>query len=85
MIRLSGICSPLLYVTAATTSLLISIGQEAQSFRNSLFQQLLLLIFLILFTGIPALNIYGYIAAAALSNAVLLVQNLYFLKLHRST
>ncbi len=80
MIRLAGFCSPLLYVTAATTSLLISIGKEAQSFRNSLLQQLLLLIFLILFTGIPALNIYGYIAAIALSNTVLLLQNLYALR-----
>ncbi len=79
MIRLAGLCSPLLYVTATTNSLLISIGKEAQSFRNSLLQQLLLLIFLILFTGMPALNIYGYIAAIALSNAVLLVQNLYAL------
>ncbi len=80
MIRLAGLCSPLLYVTAATTSLLISIGKEAQSFRNSLLQQLLLLIFLILFTGVPALNIYGYIAAIALSNTVLLAQNLYALR-----
>ena len=84
MIRLTGLCAPLFYLTAASTSLLISIGQEAQSFRNSLFQQLLLLIFLLLFTGVPSLNIYGYIVAAALSNLVLLVQNLYFLKLHRS-
>lgn len=84
MIRLAGACSPLLYVTATTTSLLISIGQEAQSFRNSLFQQLLLLICLIIFTGIPALNIYGYIVAIAISNTVLLVQNLHSLKLHRS-
>ena len=80
MIRLAGLCSPLLYVTATTNSLLISVGKEAQSFRNSLLQQLLLLIFLILFTGVPALNIYGYIAAIALSNAVLLVQNLYCLR-----
>ena len=84
MIRLTGLCAPLFYLTAASTSLLISIGQEAQSFRNSLFQQLLLLIFLLLFTGVPSLNIYGYIVAAALSNLVLLAQNLYFLKLHRS-
>lgn len=80
MIRLAGVCSPLLYITATTTSLLISIGKEAQSFRNSLLQQLLLLIFLILFTGVPKLNIYGYILAIALSNTVLLLQNLYALR-----
>ncbi|MGN0659502.1 MAG: oligosaccharide flippase family protein, partial [Emergencia sp.] len=79
MIRLAGLCAPLLYVTAASTSLLISIGREAQSFRNSLLQQLLLLIFLLVFIGIPQLNIYGYILAIALSNSVLLVQNLYAL------
>ncbi len=74
MIRLAGLCAPLLYVTGTTTSLMISIGQEAQSFRNSLFQQLLLLICLIIFTGIPSLNIYGYIVAIAISNIVLLIK-----------
>lgn len=84
MIRMAGLCAPLLYMTATTTSLLIGIGQEGQSFRNSLLQQLLLLIFLILFTGIPALNIYGYIVAIAISNGILLLLNLHSLKLHRS-
>ncbi len=83
MIRLAGLCSPLLAVTSASTSLLISIGRESQSFRNSLLQQLLLLIFLIVFVGIPSLNIYGYLAAAALSNGILLTLNLYHLKRHR--
>lgn len=84
MIRLMGLCAPLLYVTAVTTNILISIGKEALSFRNSLFQQILLLIFLILFTGVPNLNIYGYILAIALSNGVLLIRNLFCLKLHQS-
>lgn len=84
MIRLAGLCAPLLYVTGTTTSLMISIGQEAQSFRNSLFQQLLLLICLIIFTGIPSLNIYGYIVAIAISNIVLLIRNMHSLNLHRS-
>ncbi len=80
MIRLAGLLAPLLYMTAASTSLLIGVGREGQSFRNSLFQQLLLLIFLIIFTGIPALNIYGYLLAIALSNGVLLIKNLAALK-----
>ncbi|MDD6043124.1 MAG: oligosaccharide flippase family protein [Eubacteriaceae bacterium] len=80
MIHIAGLCAPLIYVTATTNSLLISIGKEAQSFRNTLLQQLLLLIGLILFTGIPALNIYGYLLAIACSNAVLLTQNVFVLK-----
>lgn len=84
MIRMAGLCAPLLYTTATTTSLLIGIGQEGQSFRNCLLQQLLLLIFLMIFTGIPALNIYGYIVAIAISNAILFLLNLRSLKLHRS-
>lgn len=84
MIRLAGICAPVLYVTAASTSLLIGIGCEKLSFKNSLLQQLLLLIFLMIFTGIPSLNIYGYLAAIAISNIILLMLNLYSLKLHRS-
>ena len=83
MIRLAGLLAPLLYMTASTTSLLIGIGCEGQSFRNSLFQQLLLLIFLIIFTGIPALNIYGYLIAIALSNIILLSKNLHALRLHK--
>lgn len=84
MIRIAGLCAPLLYMTATSTSLLIGIGCENQSFRNSLLQQLLLLIFLILFTGIPALNIYGYLVSIAVSNGILLFLNLRSLKLHRS-
>ena len=84
MIRLAGVCAPILYVTAASTSLLIGIGCEKLSFKNSLLQQLLLLIFLMIFTGIPSLNIYGYLAAIAISNIILLMLNLYSLKLHRS-
>lgn len=85
MIRLAGLCAPLLDVTVASTNLLISIGRESQSFRNCLLQQILLLILLILFVGIPSLNIYGYILAAAVSNAVLLLMNLLALKRHKST
>ncbi len=80
MIRMAGLCAPLLYAAATSTSLLIGIGQEGQSFRNSLLQQLLLLIFLMVFTGIPALNIYGYLVAIAISNGILLVLNLSALK-----
>lgn len=80
MIRLAGLCAPLLFVTTTTTSLLISVGREGQSFRNCLFQQLLLLIGLLIFTGIPALNIYGYLLSIALSNMVLLAQNLWYLR-----
>ena len=83
MIRLAGLCAPLLNVAAASTSLLISVGCEAQSFRNTLLQQLLLLIFLILFVGVPSLHIYGYILAFALSNLILVFMNLYFLKKHQ--
>ena len=82
LIRFAGLCAPLLDLSAISTSLLIGIGQEGQSFRNTLLQQLLMLIFLILFVGIPALNIYGYILAFALSNLILLRMNLYYLKKH---
>ena len=82
MIRLSGLCAPVLDVAAVSTSLLIAIGKESQSFRNTLQQQLLLLIFVILLVGVPALNIYGYILSFAVSNGVLVITNLYFLKEH---
>ena len=85
MIRLAGLCAPLLNMTITSTNLLISIGEEGQSFRNSLLQQILLLIFLMVFVGIPALNIYGYLVAAALSNLVLLFMNLFCLKRHNFT
>ncbi len=83
MIRLAGLCAPLLDIAIVSTNLLISIGQEGQSFRNALLQQLLLLIFLMVFVGIPALNIYGYIVAIACSNLILLTMNLSCLKRHR--
>lgn len=83
LIRWAGLCAPMLDVTITSTNLLISIGQEGQSFRNSLLQQILLLIFLMVFVGIPSLNIYGYIAAIALSNLILLVMNLFALKRHK--
>lgn len=82
LIRLSGMCAPILDVAAVSTSLLIGIGMEGQSFRSALLQQLLLLILIILLVGIPALNIYGYILSFALSNIVLVSMNLYFLKEH---
>ena len=76
LIRLAGLCAPVLYLSATSTSLLISIGHESESFRNSLLQQLLLLIGLTVFTGIPQLNIYGFLLAVACSVIVLLIQNL---------
>ena len=82
MIRLSGFCAPVLDVAAVSTSLLIAVGREGQSFRNALLQQLLLLIFIILLVGVPMVNIYGYIFSFALSNMVLVILNLYFLKEH---
>lgn len=83
MIRLAGLCAPVLDMTITSTNLLISIGEESQSFRNCLLQQLLLLICLILFVGIPALNIYGYILAVIISNLLLLTMNLRCLKGHK--
>ncbi len=82
LIRVSGLCAPVLDVAAVSTSLLIAVGKESQSFRNALLQQLLLLIFIILLVGLPTLNIYGYVLSFALSNGVLVVMNLYFLKKH---
>ena len=82
MIRLSGLCAPILDVAAVSTSLLIGVGMEGQSFRSALMQQLLLLISIILLVGVPGLNVYGYILSFALSNMVLVVINLYFLKEH---
>lgn len=80
LIRLAGLCAPVLYLSATSTSLLISIGHEPESFRNSLLQQLLLLIGLTVFTGIPQLNIYGFLLAVACSVTVLLIQNLISLR-----
>ena len=82
MIRLSGLCAPVLDVAAVSTSLLIAVGREGQSFRNALMQQLLLLISIILLVGLPVLHIYGYIISFALSNTVLVILNIYFLKEH---
>ena len=82
LIRLSGFCAPILDVAAVSTSLLIGVSKESQSFRNALMQQLLLLISIILLVGVPSLNIYGYILSFALSNTVLVIINLYFLKEH---
>lgn len=82
LIRLSGLCAPILDVAAVSTSLLIGVGKEGQSFRSTLLQQLLLLILIILLVGVPRLNIYGYILSFGLSNGVLVVMNLYFLKTH---
>lgn len=82
LIRLSGLCAPILDVAAVSTSLLIGVGMEGQSFRSTLLQQLLLLIFIILLVGMPQLNIYGYVLSFALSNMVLVIINLYFLKEH---
>ena len=80
MIQFLGLCAPLLYVTITSTNLLIGIGEEGRSFQNCLLQQLYLLIFLLTFVGIPALNIYGYIVAIVLSQLLLLMMNLSLLK-----
>ncbi len=80
MIRLAGLCAPLLDTAITSTNLLISIGEENQSFRNCLLQQLILLICLILFVGIPSLHIYGYLLSISISNLLLLVMNLHYLK-----
>ena len=76
MIKLTGLLSPLLYTSSSSSSILISMGKERISFRNSFLQQGTLLIGLFIFTSIPAINIYGYVLALFLSNAVLLSLNL---------
>lgn len=83
MIKTGAVCVPLLYVSEASSSLLISIGEEVRSFQTNLLHQLILLICLIIFTGIPWINVYGYFIAIFISHLVLLLQNIYFLKLHR--
>ncbi|MEG1067422.1 MAG: oligosaccharide flippase family protein [Anaerovoracaceae bacterium] len=77
MIRLTGLLAPLLYTANCTNSVLISMGKEHISFKNSFLQQTILLICLIIFTSIPSINIYGYIIALLISNIVLLSMNLH--------
>lgn len=83
MIKAGAFCVPVLYIAEASSSLLISLGEEVRSFQNNLLHQLILLIVLILFTGMPVINVYGYFIAIFISHLVLLLMNIHFLKLHQ--
>lgn len=61
MISFSAILVPVMYMAATSNSILISMGEEKISFRNSLLQQIILLVSLRFFTAIKYINIYGYI------------------------
>lgn len=76
MIKLSAILVPVMYVAATSNSILISMGEEKISFRNSLLQQIILLISLRIFTSIPSVNIYGYIIGMFICHIFQLIINL---------
>lgn len=77
MIMVAGGCNFISYVTAATFGILNGLGKQNINLRNSIIVSVEGLIAVIIFTGIPSLNIYGYGIALVIASVTGLVLNLY--------
>lgn len=77
MIMVAGVCNFISYVTAATFGILNGLGKQNANLRNSIIVSVEGLLLVLLFTGIPSLNIFGYGISLVISSVTGLVLNLY--------
>lgn len=76
MIMAAGICNFISYVTAASFGILNALGKQNVNLRNSIIVSVESLLLVIVLTGIPGLNIFGYGIAMVIASATGLVLNL---------
>lgn len=77
MIMVAGICNFISYVASATFGILNGLGKQNVNLKNSIIVSIQYLILVIIFTGIPSLNIYGYGVALVIASITGLVLNLH--------
>lgn len=75
-IRFAAMAGFLSFIALPTYGILNGLGMQNINLKNSIIVSVLSLILVYLLTGIPALNIYGYGTAMALTSAAALVLNL---------
>lgn len=76
MIMAAGICNFISYVAAASFGVLNALGKQNVNLKNSIIVSVESLLLVIVLTGIPGLNIFGYGIAMVIASATGLVLNL---------
>lgn len=77
MIRLSALIIPLAFVSSTMYGILNGLDKQSIILRNNIFISILEIICLFIFTGIPSINIYGYILTMLISSIVSLSINIH--------
>lgn len=77
MIRLSALVMPLAFVSSTMYGILNGLDKQSIILRNNIFISILEIICLFIFTGIPSINIYGYILTMLISSIVSLSINIH--------
>ncbi len=76
MIRFSAICCSISYVSAPTFGILNGLGKQNLNLKNSLIVSVQGLILIVILTGIPGINIYGYGISMIITSLTALFMNL---------
>ena len=77
MIKLSALIMPLSFVSSTMYGVLNGLDRQNIILRNNIFLSILEIICLFIFTGIPSINIYGYIITMCISAIISLCLNIY--------
>ncbi|MDO4535627.1 MAG: stage V sporulation protein B [Clostridium perfringens] len=77
MIKLSALIMPLSFVSSTMYGILNGLDKQNIILRNNIFISILEIICLFIFTGIPSINIYGYVLTMFISGIIALSINIY--------
>ena len=76
-IKAASLACPVIFLSATMYGILNGLGKQTILLRNTVITELIEIILLFILTGIPNINIYGYVIASLVVHSISLIVNLY--------
>lgn len=77
MIKISSLCMPVVFVSSTMYGILNGLDKQNVILRNTIIIEILEITCLFIFTGIPSINVYGYVITMLITSSLSLSLNLY--------
>lgn len=77
MIRIASLCMPIVFVSSTMYGILNGLDKQNVILRNTIIIEILEITCLFIFTGIPSINIYGYVITMLITTILSLSINLF--------
>ena len=76
-IKAASLAAPVMFLSATMYGILNGLGKQTILLRNTVITELIEILLLFILTGIPSINVYGYVISSLVVHSVSLIVNLY--------